>query len=848
MTQPQRFHTPPVNMVQAVRNIIEGYSMGAMRALGQDPPQNSYDAAAGGPVVVDYRLHRRTLQSGEEIHILTVTDRNTTGLRGPAISLEDLHERAHFQLAPDENWAAWEAMGYTKVGEHSLGSRGQGKAAFLYHSRHDTEVTGPDGRPLERMVMAYDSLLADGTYRLGLRIARPDDVVLHPPYEGDAAREIISTELSNWGGPPIPLGLQPLTEAGTRIIVPMLTEEAVDAFVSGELGRWLERSWWRAIQKGELAITIGEEGGTVQTLTPPSWWRGELWEAASDSMLVKEDIWIDAERRIKRLVLLHDDALTTDEIANWPEQYEGVQLLRGNQWIETLGAASDLGDFIPPDKRVGFRGFVEFDTRTERDLREIETPQHDAFRRQKLFVRQIRAKIQDAVREFAELQGWREPEGGEQSEDQTAQEILERIADLFVAEAAPDVVGPRPAPAWVCELYLEYPTDGTTRVNWGERLRHVIASCAHTPDEERRRVRLEIHLISPDGKKQLLGRQDKRTRDGRADHELGDLTVVQSGATATDIRCAEPGRYQLRAECVFEGRVVASAHRNFFVECDPPVVSGRPVSVDLQVENATTTAIRINSGDAINVAATVSSRMDADALVDVTVSIEDLLLADEERIKLQARPAGDVPTATTLTYQGVRVFTSEPDPAPTEAYVVLPPGRHFARADIRNEQGDVVAHASRPLYVEVDPDEGSGRLPFELRPHEAFSIWELHPPAPGATKWMLKYARNHPTYRAAVAADEHDAAGVGLYNRPRFFEDVVCSGLVEWALATYREQGDEGGFELLPRQSYQDRGPLWERYRAKVQDLVDSFDDPLECLRLQREVVSMMIHLLREAA
>ncbi|MCA1705739.1 MAG: hypothetical protein LC808_21745, partial [Actinobacteria bacterium] len=286
MNSGQRFQTPPVNMVQAVRNIIEGYSMGAIRALAQDPPQNSYDAAnpnAKGPVQVDYRLHRRTLATGDEIHLLTVIDRNTTGLRGPAISIEDLHQRPYFQLTPDENWAAWEAMGYTKVGEHALGSRGQGKASFLYHSRHETDARGQDGRPLERMVMAYDSLLEDGTYRLGLRVARPDDVVLHPPYEGDVARKIIQGELEGWGGPSIPLGLEPLTEPGTRIIVPLLEEEAVEAFVNGQLAQWLERSWWRAIQTNELEITIGEEGGAAQTISPPHWWKDEPWLSADEN-------------------------------------------------------------------------------------------------------------------------------------------------------------------------------------------------------------------------------------------------------------------------------------------------------------------------------------------------------------------------------------------------------------------------------------------------------------------------------------------------------------------------------------------------------------------------------------
>ena len=188
-TGPQAFHSPPRNMVQEVRNIIEGYKMGPLLALAQDPVQNSYDAwhpSRIGPVSVEYQLHRRTIEDRQQVHLLTITDWNTTGLRGPALSQNDLHRRAestgYLQLEPQENWAAWEAMGYTKVGEDFLGSRGQGKASCLYHSRHPTGLRGPDGRVLERMLILYYTLLEDGTYRLGVRLARPADNVLFPPY------------------------------------------------------------------------------------------------------------------------------------------------------------------------------------------------------------------------------------------------------------------------------------------------------------------------------------------------------------------------------------------------------------------------------------------------------------------------------------------------------------------------------------------------------------------------------------------------------------------------------------------------------------------------------------------
>ena len=91
------FHSPPRNMVQEVRNIIEGYKMGPLQALAQDPVQNSYDAghpSRMSPIGVEYQLHRRDFESEQQIYLLTITDWNTTGLRGPALSQNDLHRRA----------------------------------------------------------------------------------------------------------------------------------------------------------------------------------------------------------------------------------------------------------------------------------------------------------------------------------------------------------------------------------------------------------------------------------------------------------------------------------------------------------------------------------------------------------------------------------------------------------------------------------------------------------------------------------------------------------------------------------------------------------------------------------
>src|SRR4051794_33725200 len=90
------YWVPPSNEVQATKNTIDGYRHGALAALAKDAPQNSADAKAPGAhdsVEVEFELHERRLENAP-LWILTVTDRSTTGLTGPALTPHDLQVRA----------------------------------------------------------------------------------------------------------------------------------------------------------------------------------------------------------------------------------------------------------------------------------------------------------------------------------------------------------------------------------------------------------------------------------------------------------------------------------------------------------------------------------------------------------------------------------------------------------------------------------------------------------------------------------------------------------------------------------------------------------------------------------
>jgi hypothetical protein len=861
----QSFRATPRNMVQEVTNIVEGYRMGPLRALAQDPPQNSYDARRSGvrgPVEVAYRLYERQFPSGDTMHLLTVTDRNTTGLRGPALTPEQLFERAqetgYLQLGAEENWAAWEAMGYTKLGEDQLGSRGQGKAAFLFHSSHPTGLVGAGGQPLERMIIFYDTLLPDGTYRLGVRLARPDDVVLSPPYVGGSARSIVRGSWAGpgWEGPPIPLRLEPLEQVGTRIIVPFLSDEAVEALQTGELVRWLQRSWWRAIQVGDLSITV-RVGNRATEVQVPDWWADEPWNTRPlpPNVLLKENIQLEpgSSLRIKRIVLLHDPDVEADEIDGWPTQFSGIQLLRRHQWIETLGAWERFADFIPADKRAGFRGFVEFDRRLDQELRKVgvESPQHDAFIRRRTFVQQIDLHLRSAVREFAETQGWLASEVETPHEDETAEEILQAITELFVADGIRGRRRRRPREIWTCELDVDFPRADTTRIEWGEVLKNVAISCTHHPSGDRRDVIFRLSVVGPDGVRKEVATRSRKSKDGRATATFGDFTVSKVVRASQTLKCPDPGRYRLVGETLFEGVVVASDSRHMYVRANPPVRKTRQFSVDVEVSNVSAERTRINDGEAIGITVRVASRAPQDAKLAVNVSLGELLLADASPVELQGRAEGDAPSSATLAFPKVAVHTKRPDPEPEDYFVVLAPGKHYVRVDVLDGDGQVVAHAARAVFVEVDPDESDVSSPFEVRmreePNVAYPLWELDPPHGDTNRWILWCARHHPAYHAAELAERARPDGRRLYGLDYFWAEVECGALMEWAMRLYRSEGDEGPFRLLAERPEHADDSLWEQYQMRVQDLIQVSDDPVEFSALLRKAVSLMVYLTEEA-
>ena len=821
------------------------------RALAQEPVQNSKDEKVGPKVQVEYQLHRRQTIQGKDYYLLTVTDRGTGGLKGRVLTQAELDDRGH-KLNDGENWAAFEGQGFTEKSGGDLGIRGQGKSAFLYHS-DPTSALG-DGR--ERALMLYDTLLRTGDYRLGVRYAKPNDTIRHPPLYGDDAKLTIMDQYEVEDRLSVDLNLEILEEPGARIIVPFLKESAVRAIQDGELHRWLQRCWWRAIQTGEIDIKVTDVDGHTQTIGVPSWWDGEPWRKEGQKTREYTDIPVGDGRTIKRIVLHYDQDLQTDEIQGHDTQYGGVQLLRGRQWIETL----DVRDEVPAEFRGGFRGFAEFDRRLEAELKNSERPQHESFDRRHKYVNETRQRIEDKVREFALENGW----STVTTNSNTSKRDQEHAVDFLATFTKSNNYRRNGSNAnalnenrersyqWQCQLWADFPDPATTRVNWGETIQNITigAEVQPTPESRWAKLSLEINRAGEDTTT-LIQNVDVELTEGKKAQELGNLQIVKGQARSGQIRCLEPGYYRLTASISHLGQKVASATRRIYVETEPPQSPEQhPFVVSIGVRNISKHGERrIDSGDEILVKITAKNRTNDRVTLELDASLGDLLLCDETNIEIRGTPAGESPSIGTGCEERIILYTQTP-PLPLCKILRLEPGKHPIRADLKIKgEDEIVAHASTTIFFEVDPDGGNPELPFELEAIEeegSYPMWELH--HRNDDRYVLRYHARNPIYRELP---ESTRSGSKLSGQRSFITEVCAAGLLEWGI-TPMATGDTSRIDLLKDSAgIRQEASLRQLYLDKLERIEEGYEsirvqEPIRYDKLKRETIADMIQIFEE--
>lgn len=811
------------DMVRQIQSNIQSYGdNGPIRALAQEPVQNSLDARYNSPIVrVEYRLHERRDSDGRPYFLLTVTDSGTHGLRGAALTPAQLQARGYV-LDDDENWAAFEGQGFTKSDRASLGSRGQGKSAFLYHSNPPGALRG------RRMMMLYDTRLADGLYRMGVRNANPVDTIQTPPWHSDKAEQIIRDQLTDATGINIDLRLHPLGKAGTRVIVPYLSEDAVTAIRDGELMRWLQRCWWRAIQTKTLEIVVADDAtGDWETISVPTWWQDEPWigePPAGVEVKNREDIDIGDRLRIKRIVLLYDEGLESSDAYGNDAQFEGIQLLRGQQWITTIGSGDrELSRFVPRQNRTGLRGFVEFDQSLDKVLRDLETPQHHKFDRMQGIVRAIYREVEGTVEEFATELGWRQERESDRRPEQQP-DIARDILQWF----APNARGPRPMPTseqWECQLSFSLPDPKVARVDWGQILENVkvlVTSSSSFPTNATVSVNarhaeepLEVSVWEPE----VISFFE---RDGEL--EIGRLQVVRDATRPDQIKLPLEGKWSLTARVRHNGRVVARATRAIYVHQAPPEPNANPLALSISAVNRNHPEERrigrINYGDQVAVQITARNNTSNSVGADLTASVQGVnpMLADGDLRVLRGTPEGDTSDRQAV-WSGDIIFC-EPNkmPLPTDdtVYIAVEPGRRSINADLLANNDQIgPASASYSLLIETDPRTPDW-LPFRLQErNEDLPRWKLEEIT---GELLLLFPTNYATHRELASADEDESHR--KRRRDAFLLEITCEALMQWALEPAWHNGDRTRLdELCTGEPHNVESAKWERFVEMMEQL-----------------------------
>ena len=814
------------NNVADVINTIEAYSCGPIRALAQDPPQNALDARRnkGEIVHVIYRLFERSVSDGEKMNILTITDSGTTGLDGLTLTSSDLEKREHrlgrLEIEQDENWAAFEANRYTKTDQEKLGSRGQGKYAYLYHSKHPISQGGAD-----QMIILYDTLLMDGEYRLGVRYHNPATKVIEPPFLDEEARETISTiyEDEHFN---IPLQLEPLTQAGTRIIIPFLSDEAVEAIQNGELLHWLQAEWWRAIQKGDMKITlINDLKNTSEDVSVPAWWEGEPWRRGSSNYFVKENIDLPSRNRedreswrIKRSVLYAGDPIV--DIEDLPAQFNGIQLLRGSQWIVTLDPKEYL-DLIPKEHRSGFCGFVEFEQRLEVELREIEKPAHDGFDGRKPLYKEIKNVLKGIVEEFSREQGWYEETAKyDPKQDELITEITAKLGIWKPTSPPPPE---SESDQWNCLVKVNQ-----RRFDCGDSM-SISATCHRRPALHGEMVVFQPSLITPQGTRIALNDSRSQKLNGR--NELKS----SAGATFNDLpihasRFKEPGRYKAVVDCFVNDDLVVTGKCPFYVNEEPPVPPQR-VLLSVTAGNKHGGAREIPMDGELFWKVNVRNNTVSTIHGKLAVTIEDTPeILQVERIELRGVSSGH--RAESAIFLGTRKV---------EELNSLQ-GRNVVLASVEDDYGNLLASGSFVIFIgEGDENAREPELPFVLEQRESpmSPRWELEEPREGG-EYKLKYYGNNRIFRIL-----RDSSGKRSDRHPsdNYMEEIVCEAIVEWAHCEHM-RGDEGRMNDLVAGIKNLNIEAGENFEGLVEKFVADNVEPQEYARIHRQLASIVIDTL----
>lgn len=567
-----KFREPPVNWKQQIQNLLHSYKevydlpgvnkdTAIAHAVQKDAIQNSmdaYDPRNPDKWTVIFELNPR-----HRPPFVTITDTGTYGLTGRADLDPNELSRLKYEEYLNERWRRFEALGYANPDPRARGARGQGKFIFIGASK--------------RKEIVYETLRADGVYRVGHWITERGSKPLITPLEGRQAKEYIRKIVS----------VQPLNQVGTRIIILDPIEELVEAFfplIKCDLIRYISETWWEKLLEG-WEIYVKVTGHNAVRVRPPKLYKEFKENPQRFTHKRVRNANINKKfpgAKVKELVIVYSE----DEIPEW---LQGIAVQRGGMKVTSFDI-TEGNEYIEPRYKKHIFGWITFNEKAEEKLRECEDITHYGFIRTRGSIAHeiLGAKgwLSREIAKFAEKELGIIPEKKMIKELQDIENqviyYLNRLA-RSLGYKMPDVTGQRPrnggggkrSPIRIELPPFEFPRM-TRRVNYGEKIKGIKARIINESDSEIR-VSFELALISAGRPKEAIIRpirtlehvDEIKLATGEKSDWFGPYEIIFSKKEF------EPGRYTLKAtikalEGEQKGQDLYKVTRAIYLEMNPP--------------------------------------------------------------------------------------------------------------------------------------------------------------------------------------------------------------------------------------------------------------------------------------
>ena len=328
--------------------------------------------------------------------------------------------------------------------------------------------------------------------------------------------------------------------------------------------------------------------------------------------------------------------------------------------------------------------------------------------------------------------------------------------------------------------------------------------------------------------------------------ELGDWKILRGKAKPQhqQLGCPESGECRLRAVVIYRGERVKSAARVVYVQTDPPPPQKNPVTLSISAENYSAgDQKRIDHGQVLNIQINARNRTIESDTYYLTATFCDEIFARNTPIELEGTPAGDTSRKQSIMADKRQLLDPQQSaPMTLDGIQSLrmpeTTGKYQIRAELADENGEVVANASSPVYFQRDPGRANSKLPFDIEQKVQDPMWELNEDLS-----ILSYSGDYPLYKELQPAQRLRRA---LQGRLAFIAEISANGLLEWAMRP-KEHGDDSNFDQLNGDSGSQDDLLWERYSYRLEKLgYTSVESPIEFAHTWRETVAIMLDIFQE--